>query len=451
MHAPRNAARPPIGSLPGFTLLVLTVTFSIGFVDRQILNLLVEPIKGDLFLSDVQISLLQGTVFSVPYLLMSPVFGRWVDIWPRRWVLLGCTLVWAGCTAACGLAGSFGVLLAGRALVGAAEAGLTPAAWSMLGDRFDDARLPRALSIYHLGTYVGSGAALLMGGLLMRWAGGEGGAAPAVVGALRPWQFTFIVVGALGLCTLALLAFLREPPRRSANERSGSAGHMEMSTALRVLRDRRGFYIPFYIGMSLAIMPVYVFPAWLPALTMRQYGASVSEVGLHYGTVSLVGGSLGVLSGPTFARLLTRWGYTDVNLRLVAISALAVLACCVALAFRANYEMVIAIGGIAAFFYAMPTPLAGAALQEMTPHPMRGLATGIYIVMITLVGLSLAPVSVALMTEFVFHDPVRIGDSVAMVGGVAALGATISLFLALPAYRAHVRQRQSTSDTLTGS
>lgn len=438
MHAPRTAAgRSLFRSWPGFMLLALTVTFSIGFVDRQILNLLVEPIKTDLGLNDVQISLLQGTVFSVPYLLMSPVFGRWVDVFPRRRVLLWCTLVWAGCTAACGLAGSFGVLLAGRALVGAAEAGLTPAAWSMLGDRFDDSRLPRALSIYHLGTYVGSGAALLLGGLLMRWASDTEGPGAAIMAVMRPWQFTFVVVGALGLCALMLLALVREPERRG-NAVGSEAERMELSAAWRVLWDRRRFYMPFYTGMSLAIMPVYVFPAWLPALAMRQYGAAISDVGLHYGAVSLVAGCLGVLSGPTFAKWLRHLGYTDVNLRLVAISAVGVLGCCVALWLRTSYEMVIAVGGIVAFFYAMPTPLAGAALQTVTPPPMRGLATGIYIVMITLVGLSLAPLSVAVLTESVFADPLRIGDSVAVVGGLAALGAAIAILLALPAYRARL-------------
>lgn len=436
MHASQKGAGFRFGATPGFTLLALTVTFSIGFVDRQILNLLVEPIKGDLALTDVQIGLLQGTVFSLPYLLMSPVFGRWVDVYSRRAVLLWCTLVWAGGTAACGFANSFGILLAGRALVGAAEAGLTPAAWSMLGDRFEDKRLPRALSIYHLGTYVGSGAALLLGGALMGWAGAGG------VSALRPWQFTFVVVGGLGLCSLVLMALVREPERRSAQP-GGQGERMDLRAAMRVLWQRRRFYVPFYIGMSLAIMPVYVFPAWLPALAMRQYGTSVAEVGMHYGTVSLVAGCLGVLSGPTFARWLARAGYADVNLRLVALSALAVLACCIALALRSSYGMVIAVGGIVAFFYAMPTPLAGAVLQVITPAPMRGLATGIYIVMITLVGLSIAPMSVAILTQSVFVDALRIGDSVAIVGGVAASGAAIALFAALPAYREHLRVRKA--------
>lgn len=436
MHAPRKSPAFRLGASPAFTLLALTITFSIGFVDRQILNLLVEPIKADLVLTDVQISLLQGTVFSVPYLLMSPVFGRLVDVYSRRAALLWCTLVWAGATAACGFAGSFGMLLAGRALVGAAEAGLTPAAWSMLGDRFDDTRLPRALSIYHLGTYLGSGAALLLGGALMGWAQARG------LSALRPWQFTFVVVGGLGLCALVLMAFVREPERRSAMA-AGQGQRMELRAAIGVLWQRRRFYVPFYAGMSLAIMPVYVFPAWLPALAMRQYGASVTDVGMHYGAVSLVAGCLGVLSGPTFARWLAKAGYPDVNLRLVALSALAVLACCIALALRSSYGMVIAVGGIVAFFYAMPTPLAGAVLQVITPAPMRGLATGIYIVMITLVGLSLAPMSVAILTQSVFADPLRIGDSVAIVGGIAALGAAIALFAALPAYREHLRGAQA--------
>lgn len=418
----------------GFTLAVLTFTFSIGFVDRQILNLLVEPIRADLRLSDVKISLLQGLAFSLPYLLMSPVFGRWVDVSARRNIIVLCVFTWTIFTMACGLAGGFAALLGARALVGAAEAGLTPAAWSMLSDRFDDQRLPRALSIYHLGTYLGSGLALLIGGMLISWSSSGALSHIPVIGALRPWQFTFVGVGSLGLLCIILVLCIPEPERaaRQCGEHDQAVG---IGQAVRVLKAHRAFYFPFYLGMSLAIAPVYVFPAWIPALVMRQYGVPIADVGLHYGIASLLGGSLGVLSGPTFARLLTRSGYHDVNVRIVVLSSLAVFICCIALALRINYFMVIVTGGIVAFFYAMPTPMAGSALQLVTPVRMRGLATGIYVVMITLMGLGLTPVAVAFLTESFFHDIMRVGDSVAIVCGVTSLACAATLMSALPAYR----------------
>ncbi|MEE4453701.1 MFS transporter [Novosphingobium resinovorum] len=421
---------------PWFALVALTTTFSVGFIDRQVLNLLVQPIKADFHLSDLEISVLQGAAFSIAYLLMSPVFGRWVDTSGRRRILLGCIAVWSLFTAACGLARSFGALFAARSGVGAAEAGLTPSSWSLLSDLFEERRLARALSIYNMGPYIGSGMAMLLGGLVMDWAGATDFRGVPLLGAMAPWQVTFVLVSMLGLVCIALVAVMKEPPRGLSDNTPAEAPEpLALGATLAVLWRNRGFYGWFYLGMALAIIPIYAFPAWLPTVTIRQYGATIGQVGMAYGILSLVGGSLGVLAGPTFGNWLRRAGYHDANMRLGVISAMAVFACCVALLLRGGYAMVLAIGGVIAFCYSIPTAMAATALQVVTPNRMRGLATSLYIVLVTLMGLGIAPVSVAFLTDKVFRDEMRVGDSLGIVCAVAALLSCGCLWLSLKAYR----------------
>ncbi len=434
--APIARPVPPRRSLrssPWFALIALTVTFSVGFIDRQVHNLLVQPIKADFGLTDLQISLLQGAAFSIAYLLMSPVFGRWVDVSGRRRILLGCILVWSLFTAACGFARNFTGLFLARSGVGAAEAGLTPSSWSLLSDTFDERRLARALSIYNMGPYLGGGFALLLGGLILQWTAGMDVSGVPLLSGMKPWQLTFVAVSTLGLVCIALVAALREPPR--GNIANSDASPMTLGQAFTIFGEHRRFYGLFYLGMALAIIPIYAFPAWLPALAMRQYAVPISQVGLSYGLVTLVGGSAGVLTGPTLGRWIEKAGYRDANLRLAVLSAAAVLLCCIALFFRTGYTMVLIIGGVISFCYSIPTAMAATALQLATPNRMRGLATSIYIVVVTLIGLGIAPVTVAFLTDNVFHDEMRVGDSLAIVCSVAAIASSITLYFCLKGYR----------------
>ena len=422
---------------PWFMLAVLTLTFSTGFVDRQMINLLVQPIKASFGLSDLQISLLQGAGFSITYLIMSPIFGRWIDLRSRRATIFCCILVWSVFTALCGLAGGFTALFLMRAMVGAAEAGLTPAAWSMMSDRFTPRQLGRAMSIYNIGPYMGGGLALVLGGLIVNHAAQWNLAGVPLLSAMRPWQLTFMVVGALGLLCALLMPLVPEPARQRDGEPDRP---IPLGLALRILVENRRFYGPFYIGMALAIIPIYAFPAWLPALSMRQFHVPIATVGLRYGIVSLVTGTIGVLLGPSVASLLRRLGAADASMRLAVLTNIAVFACSIALFFRSSFAAVMWTGGIASLFYSMPTAMAAAALQLATPARMRGLATSIYIVIVTLMGLSVAPLLVAFFTDRVFHDEARVGDSLAIVcAGATALGA-FCLACSLRAYRRLIGQ-----------
>lgn len=423
----------PLSRSPGFLLAVLTFTFSVGFIDRQILNLLVQPIKADMQLSDLDISFLQGVGFSIPYLILSPICGRWVDSGKRRNILLGAVSVWSAFTAACGFMGTFGGLLSARAGVGAAESGLTPSAWSMLADSFEGASLTRAFSIYNLGPYIGNGFALIFGGGVMAAAAGWSSTTIGAHFPLKAWQITFIAVSLIGLIAIVLLLLVREPARK---ETPGHAsGPMPLARAIAILRENKRFYGCFFIGMSAINVPVYAFPSWLPAMVMRRFHVPISTVGYQYGLTVLLSGCAGVLLSPTFARLLVKAGYRDGDMRLVLFASASLMAACAGLYMASSYAMALAFGGLASFSFSVPAAVAAASLQRVTPNRMRGMVSAIYIFMTTVMGLGLAPLLVAFLTDKVFRDEMRVGESLAIVSALAAVICFVMVARSLAAFR----------------
>ena len=148
MHQPNSAAR---GALTlrqaNFALAVFLAAYILSFVDRQILGLMVDPIRRDLGLSDLQIGLLQGVAFALLYATLGVPFGMSVDRWSRRNLIIGGVITWSIATALCGLAGSFATLFAARVLVGVGEATLSPAVHSYLSDAYPPHRLARAMAV----------------------------------------------------------------------------------------------------------------------------------------------------------------------------------------------------------------------------------------------------------------------------------------------------------------
>lgn len=425
-------------SPPWAILTVLTMAIAVGYIDRQVINLLIQPIKHDFGLSDLKVSLLQGAAFISAYLLASPFFGRWVDISNRRNILLCCLVVWSGFTVLCGFSTGFFSLFVARALVGLAEAGLTPAAWSMLSDSFDEKRLAWAMSIYNIGPYVGGGLALLLGGVVLHGAEGLDLSYIPWLSETRPWQLTMIVVGLVGLvCAIPLMA-TREPIRRGVPKNEGERGKraIPISEAFAIMHKHGRFYGCYLGAMSMSIIPLYAFPAWVPALAIRQFHVPLTQVGLHYGILTIAAGTLGVLTGPGLvAAMQRRFHVRDAYLRLGIFTNLGVFVCCIFLAYRPSYTALMAIAGVSCFFYSMTAAPAGAAGQIVTPNRMRGLIAAIYLVVAGAMGLALSPVLVAFLTDEVFHDEARVGDSLAIVCGLSTLASAALFWCVLGAYR----------------
>ena len=237
---------PPSARRAWLALGVLTLANAFAFVDRQVLSLLVEPIRHDLGLSDTQVSLLMGLGFVVVSSSLAVPLGRVADTRSRRALLAAGAAVWSAATALTGLARGFGQLLAARVGVGAGEAALAPAAVSLVADLFPRERRGRAMSVYALGTFLGSGLAYVLGA----WGISLVSRLPAtwpLIGAVRPWQAVYVLVGVAGFVLIPLLLTLPEPRGSGGATRAAAPPEREVAAYLRA---RIGTVLPMSLGFA---------------------------------------------------------------------------------------------------------------------------------------------------------------------------------------------------------
>jgi len=393
--------------------LFLLVAFTFSFVDRQVLNLLVEPIRLDLQISDTQISFLQGLAFAVTYILMSVPLGRMVDKYNRVGIMIGGVLVWSATTIACGLSRTYSQLLFARFGVGAGEAALTPAAWSVLADYFRPNKLALPISVYLMGPYLGAGLAMIAGAEVLDWSRDVEQVSLPIVGVVAPWQATFIAVGLPGVLIAGLLATIREPKRKG---RQGAMTEVPgWRTVLRYMWQRKRVYAALHLGVPFIVVMLYGLQGWTPTILLRVYGWDLADAGRVYGTLALVAGSAGVLSGPLLSRFLLGRGVMDAPLRVAVLGATMATLSLATLPFQSSGEMALVSIGCASFFVTLPLALITTVMQEVTPNNMRGVVNGMYVVSTNVLGLALGPTLVAASTDYVFQDPLAVAKSLALV------------------------------------
>jgi MFS family permease len=189
-----------------YVVFILMLANISSFIDRQILALLVAPIKRDMHLSDTQISLLMGLSFALFYTIFGIFIGRLADKYNRRNIIIGGITVWSLMTALCGGVNSYLQFFLARMGVGVGEATLGPSAYSMITDYFPKNRLARALSTYSMGVFLGSGLAILIGAALISGLPTSGTVNVPILGDIYHWQMLFIYIGLPGLI-IALLLF----------------------------------------------------------------------------------------------------------------------------------------------------------------------------------------------------------------------------------------------------
>ena len=191
--------------------------YVLSFVDRQIMNLLVAPIRRDLGINDTQMSLLMGFSFAIFYTILGIPMGRLADSRSRRGLIAAGVVVWSAMTALCGLAQTYWQLFLYRVGVGVGEATLSPAAYSMIADYFPPERRATAISVYSMGIFLGSGIAFLLGGLVIKFAMAAGGktGAPCCVTTLALPCWRLAPMAQLRGVRVSLCAASVGKPRRS--------------------------------------------------------------------------------------------------------------------------------------------------------------------------------------------------------------------------------------------
>ena len=417
-----------------WALLLLTATYTFSFIDRQIINLLVDPIRTDLSLSDSQVSFLQGLAFVLPYVILSIPLGRIVDRANRIRVLVFGILIWTVSCVTCGLAKNFWQLGVARMGVGAGEASVTPASWSLLADYFPEDRRALPVSIFLMGPYLGAGLSLILGAEVVGWASGLGAIELPMVGALAPWQLTFMLVALPGLLMVFLLPLLREPPR--TQRLTQTAEPLSWGDVANYVWPRRGVFGAYLLGAPFIVLVLYALQAWVPSLLIRVHGLEIVDAGRYYGTIALLAGSAGVLSGPVAARWLATRMDPDRAPLITSIwstSLLIPVLVGAGLAESLSWALVLITG--ASYLVTFPLALFATGLQSASPNEMRGLMAGCFVLSTNLIGLALGPTSVALASDYIFESTQAVGSSLALVGATVLPMAVLLLWRGLSAIK----------------
>jgi len=437
-HSSAKESYPPPG-YAWYVVGVLTIAYVFAFMDRQILNLLVGPIRRDLHISDTQMSLLMGFSFALFYTLFGIPLGRLADSRSRRSIIVAGMALWSLLTAGCGLARQFWHFLLLRMGVGVGEAALSPSAYSLISDYFPKEKRATAISVYSMAYYVGSGLAFLLGGLVVGFASTRGNWSLPIVGAVRPWQVIFFIVGLPGALFALLLYTVKEPARKGARMTTTADGRAQVAQVplrdvIAYIRENRATFFYHNVGFALLAFSGYGTSAWIPTFLIRKYAWTAREAGVVYGTILGVLGTLGIVTGGRLADWMARRGYQDSSMRMGLIGALAWIPAGVLYPLMPTGNLAAAMLVPTIFLTSLPVGVAAAAIQEMMPNVMRAQASALYLFAINLIGLGLGPTAVALMTDYVFRNDNAVHYSLLVVGTLAHLGAAVLLWLGLKPY-----------------
>jgi MFS family permease len=415
-------------------MVVLTVAYMLSFIDRQILSLLVEPMKHDLHITDFQASLLQGFAFAAIYAVAGIPFGRLADRFNRRNIIVFGVALWSVMTTLCGVVHSFSALFVGRFGVGIGEAALSPAAYSLLSDYFSPARLPRAMAFYGLGPAVGTGFAYMLGGTILSRVGGAEALALGPFGLVRPWQVAFIVVGCLGAVVILLLTLMSEAPRRTTAINARQA--FSFSQTFSFFATHWQGLGTLFFGMSMLGIQAYAAMAWFPSMLVRTFGANVSNVGLIFGAVYLISSVIGSLGGAWCATRLPGEGRRNPYVRWAMICATVLTISAGSAPLWPTLGETYAACAVMFAWQAAWMGVAISAIQLAVPNQMRATLTSMLLFCTNILGLTLGPSGVAVLTQFVFHDPLALRYSISIVSviaGLLAVGAMASSLRNFPA------------------
>lgn len=442
----------PSSAYAWYCVLILMGIYLNSFLDRQILGLLVGPIKADMGISDTQMGFLMGPSFAIFYIIAGIPLGWLADRMSRKVLIAFGQFFWSLASISFGLGRTYGQLLGARIGVGVGEASLSPSAYSLITDLFPPKRLALALSVYGMGIYIGGGLANLAGGFVLDFTGtGEVYNFP-LVGERQSWQIVFFLIATPTIPLTALLLSMREPIRKGVGKAMGKDGQMRaitvpMSDFWRYLRRNGRTVFSHNIGFAWLSFAGYGAAAWTPSLFIRVHGYEPAFTGKALGLFAILIGPPGLFFAGWLADRLGQRGYRDAKIRVGLLAAFCSMPLFMAYPLVSNGTLALALVALSNFFAAMPWGVAPAAIQEMMPNQMRGRASAVYLFIVNLLGLALGPYLLAVLTDYVFKDEMMVNYSLFTACLVAHILAISFLFFCLRHYTGSLDRLASWSES----
>lgn len=382
---PHDAPTQVGGPYAYYVLAVLFVVYVFNFIDRQILSILLQPIKEDLQVSDTAMGFLTGFAFAVFYAIAGLPLARVADRWVRRSLIALSLATWSLMTAASGLARNFTDLALARVGVGIGEAGCTPPAHSLLSDYFPPERRATVLAVYACGIYMGVGLGFWLGGWLNDAFG---------------WRVAFMVIGLPGVAMALVVRFtVREPPRGMSERTASTSRSYSLGETWRFLtRLPSGRRIS--LGAAFQAFVGYGLGAWIPAFFIRLHGMTPGELGLWLSWITGIGGAIGAFSGGWLA---DRWVRDQPRARayISLVGALCSTPFIIAALVLENTTLALLSFFPANIFGTMWIGPAGSIVQDLAPPAMRATASAVFIFILTMIGLGAGPQTVGILNDLI--------------------------------------------------
>lgn len=424
---------------------LLLLAYILSFIDRQIMSLLIEPIKADLGLTDGQIGLLLGPAFAIFYVTLGVPIGWLADRKSRR-TIIGCGITfWCLMTAACGLARNFPQLFLARIGVGAGEAVLTPSALSLISDYFPQQKRARAVSLYMSGISLGQGLANLLGGPLIAVLMATPPFVLPMYGELAAWQSAFLIVGLPGLLLAAMMATVREPMRRglvALNKPSApKANELSFKESMAFIGQRWKAYGSLFFGMSVVTLVGYT-GFWNAPLFQRTWGWEIGQIGIALGTAALIFGPLGANGGGWLSDTFTKRGMKNGPMKAMYYGVILTVITNVTYPLMPSGELAMVIYIPSILGGAIASACGAAAVVHIAPNQVRAQATAIYWLIINVVGLLLGPTSVGYLTDML-GDPGMLKHSMAVIPLVVGIPAILLIAWGLKHFAAAAEEAQA--------
>jgi len=362
---------------------MLFVVGTINFVDRQLLSILVEPIRADMQFSDTQFGLLTGLAFALFYAAMGIPMAMIADRWNRIKLIGIACIVWSGFTAACGMVSNFWQLAAMRFGVGAGEAGGTAPSLSVLADYYPAEQRPLVIGLFTLNGPFG----VFVGAAFGAWAAAHIG-----------WRGAFLVIGAVGIIVAPLLIWLvREPARGQMDKRTEEDAPLPIGQTLAMFAQRRSLRMVM-IGSGMAAFVSYGMLNWIPAFLMRVQGMPLSAMSTWFAPAAGITFGVGILGG---GWLVSRAARTSPRAygTIPAIAAAVLVPTFIAALLVDSWQLSLALMLIpmaACIVYVAP---ALALVQNLTAPRSRATASAVLMLMFNIVGLGLGPLFVGMISD----------------------------------------------------
>lgn len=419
-----------------YTVWLIAFITTLSQIDRNIINLLVEPIKRDLLLSDTQIGLVVGLAFSLLYMMVGLPMARVSDVKSRKWILGLGLMVWSVATALCGMARGFYQLFAARALVGGSESVAGPSAISMISDLIPRERLPRAFAIYQLGISAGQAFALFLGGALIALFASIAPVRLPVFGPMEEWQLVFLVCAVPGIITALIWLFTVKEPARTNRRVKGSIPLRDIGG---FLFNHRTLYLPLFLSIAVGSIETMGLLTWRPAFYERTYGWGPEQIGPLLALALVISTPIALVTGTWLAEFLGKRGDPAVLVKVCFMTQALSAPFAIAGPLMPDPWLAYLCGILGSIFGLMAAPAQNAAIQIITPNEMRAQITALYLFSISVIGTGLGPLMVALVTDFVLQDEALLRYSMAGFATIMAPGGALLMWLAIKPYGRRVR------------